>query len=125
MKKILLASILSVVSVSVAQACEITPSMKIQMCAEILTLKDGQTAEVVMPGIPSADFQIKPVLNHALRITYTGKITENKQGELLIKDSEGNVVNKKPMSLSTKDYAEGYEKVKKGFGELMNDLRGK
>lgn len=120
-KKTLLTTALFLSATSIANACEISPSYKIQFCAEIMTLKEGETAEVIMEGTNPDDFKIKKVLN-SLKITYKPKITQDLTGELVIKDSDGNITRTRPMSIVTKDYTEGYNKVRKGFGELIKEL---
>lgn len=105
-----------------AQACEISPTIKMQFCVDVYKLAPDQKAEVAIEGIPSTDFEVRPVLG-TMKVVYKGKITDNKKGKILVKDKNGTVIAERNISLITKDYAEGYDKVMKGTATLLKELR--
>lgn len=122
MKTIVAAVLFALGICSSAQACEISPTIKMQFCADMYELKADQTAEVSVEGIPSSEFEVKRVLGR-MKVVYKGKITENKKGKILIKNKDGAIVATRNISIITKDYAEGYDKVIKGTATLVKEIR--
>jgi hypothetical protein len=124
MRKIKIFALLTAIGIfPVAHACEISPTLvRMQFCVDTYALGPTDTATVDIPGIPSTDFTAKPVLG-TIKIVYRGKITEAKKGKIIIRAKSGDILAEHPISIVTKDYAAGYDRVVKGTFTLLKEMR--
>jgi hypothetical protein len=123
MKKIIFGLLMSVGLVSVANAyCEISPTHKIQFCAEPYKMQPGDTVAFDVPGTNATDFKGSQMFG-LIKVTYAGKITEPKKGKAFVKNKEGNTIHTFDVALITKDYAAGYDSIMKGTKKLLEEFK--
>ncbi|HDR9764255.1 TPA: hypothetical protein ACK3Q6_002683 [Burkholderia cepacia] len=119
MKKIMLAAVIGIASISVAQACEIEPHLK--KCGEAIGFGSGEVkAKITMDGTHPEDFTFKRIGNF-LRIAYTGDMSKNRTGTIEITKADG-TTSTRPMSIRAKEYDLGNGAIT-GLKSILDEMK--